>query len=49
MIEEKENATHPDAKPRLRPRPALFVAVGLALAVLLGLFYWARDPRPATK
>lgn len=49
MIEEKDNATHPDAKPRLRPRPALFVAIGLALIVLIGLFYWMRDPRPATK
>ena len=49
MIEEKDNATHQDAKPRLRPRPALFVAIGLALIVLIGLFYWMRDPRPATK
>jgi len=49
MTEEKDNATHPGAKPRLRPRPALFVAVGLALVALLGLFFWARDPRPATK
>lgn len=49
MIEEKDNGTHQDAKPRLRPRPALFVAIGLALIVLIGLFYWMRDPRPATK
>ncbi|HEX9005474.1 MAG TPA: efflux RND transporter periplasmic adaptor subunit, partial [Blastocatellia bacterium] len=49
MIEEKDNATHQDAKPRLHPRPSLFVAIGLALIVLIGLFYWMRDPRPATK
>ncbi len=33
----------------MRPRSALFVAIGLALIVLIGLFYWMRDSRPATK
>jgi membrane fusion protein, heavy metal efflux system len=49
MNEAKDNAVHPEAQARLRPRPALFVAAGLALVALLGLFFWTRDSRPATK
>lgn len=49
MIEENDTTTHPNAQPRLRPRPALFVLLGLALVLLLGWFYWLRAPRPATQ